>query len=363
MRRTPLHDEHIALGGKVVDFHGWALPVQFAGIIEEHNHTRSKAALFDCSHMGEFTIRGEEAVRAFSNLVCLDPLKVPVGRGKYGAMLNSEGGIIDDVIAFRLGEFDFYVVTNAGPLDVVSGRICGADGRARTDADGPGARDVSDETAKIDIQGPQARDILAQEIPECTSLKYYQARRAQWKGVDIVLARTGYTGELGFELFVPNRIAVDLWRKLLSYSDVKPAGLGARDTLRTEMCYGLSGQDFDDSRTPLEAGMAGFIAWEKEFVGRDALIEKRDAGGYPVLTPIKTGDRRAPRHEFDVKHNGDVIGVVTSGTFGPSVGCGIGLAYVQEAFATPGMKLTAGPRDLEIETTTIPIYAKGTCRV
>lgn len=353
MRRTPLHDEHLALGGKVVDFHGWALPIQFAGIIEEHNHTRAKAALFDCSHMGEFTVRGEAAVKAFSDLVCLDPLKIPVGRGKYGAMLNDNGGIVDDVIAFRLGEFDFYVVTNAGPLEIVSPKICSS----------PDAVDVSDDTAKIDIQGPNARDILAQEIPECTTLKYYQARRAQWKGVDIILARTGYTGELGFELFIPNKISVDLWRKLLTYPDVKPAGLGARDTLRTEMCYGLSGQDFDESRTPLEAGMAGFIAWDKDFVGRDALAKKSDAGGYPVLTPIKTSDRRAPRHEFEVKHNGEAVGVVTSGTFGPSVGCGIGLAYIPEALAKPGTKLTAGPRDLEIETTTIPIYTKGTCRV
>ncbi|MBM3288956.1 MAG: glycine cleavage system aminomethyltransferase GcvT [Candidatus Hydrogenedentes bacterium] len=352
MRRTPLHDEHVALGGKVVDFHGWALPVQFAGIIEEHHHARAKASLFDCSHMGEFVVRGEAAVRAFGGLVCLDPLKVPVGRGKYGAMLNDAGGIIDDVIAFRLGEFDFYVVTNAGPLDVVSARIL--------EASGPS--DVSDATAKIDIQGPIAREVLVNEIPECVALKYYQARRAQWRGIDIVLARTGYTGELGYELFVPNDVAVDLWRALLAYPDVKPAGLGARDTLRTEMCYGLSGQDFDESRTPLEAGMAGFIAWDKEFVGRDALIAKRGAGGLPVLTPIKTADRRAPRHGFDVKHEGEIVGVVTSGTFGPSVGCGIGLAYVPESFAAPGVRLTAGPRDLEIETTTIPIFGKGTCR-
>lgn len=355
MRRTPLYDEHVALGGKVVDFHGWALPVQFAGIIEEHHHTRAKAALFDCSHMGEFVINGEAATRAFRELVCLDPLRIPVGRGKYGAMLNEAGGIIDDVIAFRLGQFDFYVVTNAGPLETVSARILGASNTSDVS-------DVSGETAKIDIQGPRARDILANEIPACAALKYYEARRVAWKGVDIVLARTGYTGELGYELFIPNRIAVDLWRTLLSYPDVKPAGLGARDTLRTEMCYGLSGQDFNESRTPLEAGMESFIAWENDFVGRDALRAKRDAGGYPVLTPIKTSDRRAPRHEFEVKCNGEVVGVVTSGTFGPSVGYGIGFAYVPKELAKAGTKLTAGPKDLPIETTTAPIYTAGTCR-
>ncbi|MDZ4861153.1 MAG: glycine cleavage system aminomethyltransferase GcvT, partial [Candidatus Hydrogenedentes bacterium] len=300
MRRTPLYDEHLAMGGKVVDFHGWALPVQFSGIVEEHQHTRTKAALFDCSHMGEFSVRGKVAMQAFSELVCLNPFKVPVGRGKYGAMLQEDGGIIDDVIAFRLGEEDFFVVTNAGPLDTVSSRMTAG-----------GASDVSDATAKIDIQGPFARDILATEIPACTELKYYQARRSAWKGVDIVLARTGYTGELGYELFVPNRIAVDFWRALLAHPEVKPAGLGARDTLRTECCYGLSGQDFDASRTPLEAAMESFIAWDKDFVGKSALEAKRDAGGYPILTPIKTQDRRAPRHEFDVKHDGEIVGAVT----------------------------------------------------
>lgn len=353
MRRTPLYDEHLALGGKVVDFLGWALPVQFAGIIDEHLHTRTKASLFDCSHMGEFVLHGEAAVRAFSHLVCLDPLRVSLGRGKYGAMLNDAGAIIDDVIAFRLGEFDYYVVTNAGPLEEVSARIRSAH---------PDAQDVSDQTAKIDIQGPLARDILKNEILVCAEMKYYQARRATWRGVDIVIGRTGYTGELGYELFVPNEIAVDLWRTLLAYPEVKPAGLGARDTLRTEMCYGLSGQDFDTSRTPLEAGMSGFIAWDKDFVGKAALEQRRKQADYPLLVPLKTPDRRAPRHDFELKYHGDVVGVVTSGTFGPSVGHGVGLGYVRADLAKPGVALTAGPRDLPVETTSVPIYTKGTCR-
>ncbi|HRI89032.1 MAG TPA: glycine cleavage T C-terminal barrel domain-containing protein, partial [Candidatus Hydrogenedentes bacterium] len=311
------------------------------------------------SHMGEFIVTGQDAVQAFSDLVCLDPFKIPIGRGKYGAILQEDGGIIDDVIAFRLGEFDLFVVTNAGPLDIVSKKLCAEQAKFASDSV---LRDVSNDTAKIDIQGPIARDVLLSEIPECGSLKYYQARRAQWKGIDIVLARTGYTGEMGFELFVPNRIAVDLWRALLAYPNVKPAGLGARDTLRTEMCYGLSGQDFDTSRTPLEAAMASFIAWDKDFVGKQSLVAQRDSGNYAVLTPIKTADRRAPRHGFDVQHNGSVVGVVTSGTFGPSVGHGVGLAYLPQELLHPGTKLTAGPKELEIEVTSVPIYTAGTCR-
>jgi glycine cleavage system T protein len=231
LRQTPLCDEHLALGGKIVDFHGWALPLQFAGILEEHQHTRKQASLFDCSHMGEFLLTGTEAIQAFSAIICSDPVKLAVGRAKYGAMLLEFGGIIDDLITMKLAEDRLFVVTNAGPLEEVSRRIRACHSQAR---------DISDQTAKVDIQGPLARDILAKEIPEAAALKYFQVRETTWKRAPIVLSRTGYTGELGYEIFVPNELAVPLWRKLLSYDPVKPAGLGARDTLRTEVCYALS---------------------------------------------------------------------------------------------------------------------------
>jgi len=353
MQRTPLYDEHLALGGKVVDFHGWALPVQFAGIVQEHTQTRTKAALFDCSHMGEFTVQGADAIRAYSRLICSDVEALRVGRGRYGVMLNNKGGIIDDIITVRLGEEDLFVVTNAGPLDVVSERICGSHA---------GCRDISSATAKIDIQGPIARDVLVQELPEAASLKYFEACRVRWQGTEIVLSRTGYTGELGFELFVPEGIAVALWRALLNYDDVEPAGLGARDTLRTETGYSLSGQDFDESRTPLEASLESFIAWNTEFVGKEALEAQKNAGGHDRLTAIRTPDRRSPRHEFDV-FDGDVrVGVVTSGTFGPSIGYGIGLAYLKPEYAAVGRALTAGPKGLPVETAELPFYRQGTCR-
>ena len=353
MRRTPLYDEHVALGGKVVDFNGWALPVQFGGIVQEHQHTRTKAAVFDCSHMGEFRIRGEAAIRAYGELVCSDPLKLAVGRGRYGAILNEDGGIIDDVITIKLADDELYAVTNAGPLKKVSALLRGCH---------DDMHDVSDETAKIDIQGPLARDILSREIPKAADLKYFQACKAEWRDTEIVLSRTGYTGELGFELFVPESLAVPLWYALLDHDEVVPAGLGARDTLRTEVGYALSGQDFDESRTPLEANMESFIAWDTPFVGKEALLAQKDRGGYEVLAAVQTADRRAPRHGFEVKHNGSIAGVVTSGTFGPSVGHGVGLAYVQPDLSRPGVALTAGPKDLPIETAALPVYTAGTCR-
>ena len=353
MQRTPLYDEHLAQGGKVVDFHGWALPVQFAGIVQEHAHTRTKASLFDCSHMGEFLVKGAEAIRAYGQLICSDIDALRVGRGRYGVMLNDNGGIIDDIITVRLGEEDLFVVTNAGPLAAVSERICTAHS---------GCSDISSATAKIDIQGPIARDVLVRELPEAASLKYFEARRVQWKGTEIILSRTGYTGEIGFELFVPEGIAVALWQALVAYDGVEPAGLGARDTLRTEMGYSLSGQDFDESRSPLEASLESFIAWNTEFVGKSALETQKHAGGYDRLTAIRTPDRRAPRHEFEVFYGDVRVGVVTSGTFGPSVGYGIGLAYLNPAHTAAGCALTAGPKGLPVETAELPFYRHGTCR-
>jgi len=354
MQQTPLFDEHHRLGAKVIDFHGWALPVQYAGIIQEHLHTRSDASVFDCSHMGEFTIHGSDAIAAYDNLVMSNVGGIKVGRARYGALLTNDGYIVDDIITFRLADDELYVVTNAGPLDEVSATFTGLH---------PGIKDVSSQTAKIDVQGPRSRDVLGQiGMADAARLKYFGLCKSTWRDTDIVLSRTGYTGELGYEIFVPNALAVPLFRAVLEVDGVEPAGLGARDTLRTEVGYGLSGQDFDSSRTPLEAAMEPFIAWDSSFRGRDALLAKRDAGGYPVLTAIRTGSRRAPRHGFEVKQDGNVVGEVTSGTFGPSVGYGIGLAYLPQELTQPGTALTAGPRDLGIETVELPFYKDGTCR-
>lgn len=354
MQKTPLYDEHVRLGAKVVDFHGWALPVQYTGIIEEHLHTRQAASIFDCSHMGEFVIPGAASIAGFDSLVISDVQGLRVSRGRYGAILNPQGGIVDDIVSFKLAEDEIYLVTNAGPLELVDQMI--AEGA-------PEARNLSAATAKIDVQGPAARDVLAKVgLGAVATLKYFAARRFDWNGTPIVVSRAGYTGELGFELFIPNEAAVPLWRALLATEPVKPAGLGARDTLRTEVGYPLSGQDVDETRTPLEAGLDKFISWNKPFIGREALLAKRTEGRYPVLTAVRTLDRRAPRHGFEVRHGGTIAGVVTSGTYGPSVGHGVGLAYVPRELAGPGTRLTAGPKEIELETAEIPIYKTGTCR-
>jgi len=352
---TALHDEYAACGGKVVDFHGWALPLQFAGIVQEHLHARAHAGLFDCSHMGEFLVEGAAALRAFDRLVYGDMLKLKPGRCRYSGILNESGGIIDDCVALKLSEQELYVVTNAAPLELVASLMADAV---------PGVRDCSGKTAKIDLQGPRSRDILlGMGLADIAPLAYWSGRRTQWNGTEILVTRAGYTGELGYELYVPNTLAPALWRALAAHPEVAPCGLGARDTLRTEMGYPLNGQDVTESKTPLEGGMDRFIAWESDFVGRSALATQRGQGGYSVLTAIKSLSRSAPRPGFEVKQEGSVVGVVTSGTFGPSVGCGVGLAYLPQALRQPGTGLTAGPRDMAIESAALPLYPHGTCRM
>ncbi len=355
MRQTVLHDEHAALGGRIVDFQGWALPVQYVGIVQEHLHTRSRVSLFDTCHMAEFLVRGPEGMAAFDRLVSNEMTTLAVGRCRYGAILNDSAGIVDDAIAMRLSEDELYVVTNAGPYEAVA---------ALLKAEVPGLSDETPATAKIDVQGPGSRSVLVEVgLEAAASLRYYTVCRTQWQGCDVILSRTGYTGELGFEVYLPNDRAVALWRALLAHDGVQPAGLGARDTLRTEMGYLLSGQDFDESRTPLEAGMERFVRLDREFRGRDALVAQRDRGDYPMLTGIRTSDRRAPRHGFEIQADGRTVGIVTSGTFGPSVGYGIGLAYLPRDIRAESPKnLAAGPRGLDVEPVEVPFYTAGTFR-
>jgi aminomethyltransferase len=253
-----------------------------------------------------------------------------------------------------MAEDELYVVTNAGPIESVTERICGK---------GSGAEHVSYETAKIDIQGPEAQRVaLAVGFEPAKDLKYFQATWTTWEDFPAIISRTGYTGELGYELYVPNALAVTLWNRLLEIEGVEPAGLGARDTLRTEVGYALSGQDFDENITPLEAGMESFIAWDTNFVGRQALEEKRQAGDARALVGIVTNSKRKPQHGFEVFDGDRSVGEVTSGTFGPSIGTGVGLARVNRELGAPGTKLTAGPKNLEIEVIEIPAYRDGTAR-
>ena len=354
MQYTPLSGEYERHGGKVVDFHGWGLPVQFRGILEEHRWVRQQAGVFDCSHMAEFVIRGADNIRSFSNLVIGDLTNLAVGRCRYTALLNASGGILDDGVALRLSPEELFLVTNAGTHDAVS---------AWLQRHIPEIEDISGDMAKIDVQGPRAlQTLLKLGFAGMETMSFWAGRRCQWQGMDMVVTRAGYTGELGYELFVPNNGAVALWRALMALPEIMPCGLGARDTLRTEMGYPLSGQDVDETRTPVEAGLNRFIAWDTEFPGKPVLEKQRESGAHDTLVALRSMDKRAPRHGFELRHDGGVVGVVTSGTFGPSVGYGIGLGYVPAALARPGLQLEAGPRALPVVIETLPFYKQATGR-
>lgn len=354
MQQTALFEVYEQSGAKVVDFHGWALPVQFEGIVAEHLHTRTKAGLFDCSHMGQFLIKGQAAIEGLEGLIYSNLKTLRVGLCRYSAILADNGGVIDDVVALRLAEDEIYLVTNAGPLEEVAALL----GQFN------GVTNVSDDTAKLDLQGPCARDILLQAgFDVVKELAYWNGARAPWRGIDVVITRAGYTGELGYEIFVPNALGPELWRTLLEFPDVAPCGLGARDTLRTEVGYPLNGEDLSPEHTPLESGMERFIAWDTEFPGKQKLVAQRDGGEHEVLVAIKTSDRRAPRHGMELTLEGAPAGVVTSGTFGPSVGIGVGLARVPKSASAVGTQLLAGPRQLPVEVAEIPVYKGGTCRM
>lgn len=354
MRQTPLFAEYPRHGAKVVDFHGWALPVQFSGIIQEHLHTREKAGLFDCSHMSEFFIEGAENIARFDYLVYSDYQGLGPGRCRYSAIMNKRGGLVDDCVALRLAEDVIYLVTNAGPHDDVVAHFAAYKVKAR---------DVSEETAKIDLQGPLSRGILRElGIEAVAPLKFWQGVRTQWQGHELIVTRAGYTGELGYEIFLPAEAGPALWQALVSHPDVLPCGLGARDTLRLEVGYPLYGEDAGPEKSPLASGMGRFIHWEKDFLGKSALEKVRDEGDYSRLTAIVSADRRAPRHGFELKCAGVVVGEVTSGTYGPSVGRGVGLADLPADLSEPDIELTAGPRDLPVVTAEIPVYKDGTAR-
>lgn len=354
MQYTPLLSEYERHGGKVVDFHGWGLPLQFQGILEEHRWVRKEAGVFDCSHMGEFVIRGDENIRCFSNLVIGNMVKLAVGRCRYTTLLKESGGIIDDGVALRLSPEEVFFVTNAGALEAVA---------AWLQHYVPEIENISGDMAKIDVQGPRAPKIMqALGFSGVETLAFWAGGRFQWEKVDVIVTRAGYTGELGYELFVPNDDAIALWRALTAFPEVVPCGLGARDTLRTEMGYPLSGQDVDESRTPVEAGLNRFIAWDTEFPGKSILETQRDSGDHDVLVALRSADKRAPRHGFELRHDDAVVGEVTSGTFGPSVGYGVGLGYVPVALAQPGQHFAAGPRSLPVTIETLPFYKDATGR-
>ena len=324
LRRTPLYEEHKALGARLVDFAGWEMPVQYEGIKAEHEAVRTAAGLFDVSHMGEVVIRGPQAEEAVQRLVTRDVSRLSVGQAGYAAVCYESGGTVDDVLVYRTPD-DFLIVVNASnrEKDVAHFREHTGD----LDAE---IADESDDWALLALQGRRAVELL-QPFTETdlSSIKYYRYEVGEVDGVYAVLSRTGYTGEDGFELFVRPEDAPRVWRLLVEAGAV-PVGLGARDTLRLEAGMCLYGNELDAETTPLEAGIGFAVNLDKKqgFVGQEALRRENEEGLKKRLVGFKVEGRGIARHDYPVAVGGETVGSVTSGTLSPTLGEAIGLALV-----------------------------------
>lgn len=346
-RRTPLYEKHKEAGARFVSFGGWEMPVQYAGIQAEHEAVRTAAGLFDVSHMGEVDIRGDDAVGAFNRLITNDLEAIEDGQALYTVMCRPDGGIVDDLIVYRFGRDRVFVCTNAANRDKDFAWIA-------EHLEGATATDRGDEFAQIAIQGPRAPAILQRVTRvDLGGVGRFRFVVGDVAGVESIVARTGYTGEDGFELYLPADRAPGVWDALREAGGdaLTPAGLGARDTLRLEMKYMLYGNDIDETTTPLEAGLGWVVKLDKaDFVGREALARQKQEGVRRRLVGFQMDGRAIARHGYPVvDEGGDAIGHVTSGTRSPTLGVGIGLAYVPVGRHRPGTKI-----DIQVRQRTEP---------
>ena len=341
--RTPLYPAHLKLKARMVDFHGWEMPIQYAGIVEEHGHVRSRAGLFDLSHMGRVRVKGPERRAFLQRILTIDVAKVKPGRCKYTFLLTETGTVIDDLIVYA-GEADDLLVVNA------SNREKDLEWMRRHAGPGVELVDETFEVALLAVQGPQALETVRKVLGvDPGGLKYYTWGRFG----DYMLSRTGYTGEDGFEIFLPAGRAVEIWQRFIE-AGVPPVGLGARDTLRTEAGMPLYGNDIDDATTPLEAGLAFAVDLTKSppFVGQEALR----AAGPPTnrLAGLRLESRRIPRPGFEVYADGARAGVVTSGTWSPTLEASIAMARLPAGLA-PGTEVEIDIRGKREKARVVPL--------
>lgn len=358
LKKTPVCGRHETMGALMAPFGGWNMPIQYEGIIAEHKWCREQAALFDICHMGEFLYEGDLQSGGLEDVFTFSVKSIPVGRSRYGFLLNEQGGIIDDLIVFRMAEEKAMIVVNAATADndfsVIASRLSG--GRFTN---------VSAGTGKLDIQGPLSRDVLTAAFGDgIAKLPYFRFTTMDILGCEAIVSRTGYTGELGYEIFLPAAKVVELWDLLLQDQRVKPAGLGARDVLRLEVGYSLYGSDIDEATTPLEAGLEGFVNFGKEFVGKAALLKQKERGLPRKKVAFEVDGRRSPRHHYEIDFAGETVGSVTSGVFSPMRGCGVGIGFVKPEQAVIGTPLTIRHERVSMNATVceLPFFRGGSLR-
>jgi len=343
----------------MLPFAGWEMPIQYEGIMKEHEWTRTHASIFDICHMGEFLLEGPSAQADLNRLVTQKLSTLVDGQCRYGYLLNENGGVIDDLTVYRKGSDCWLLVVNAGNREVNEAWIKNHLSESTTFSD------HSDSLAKLDIQGPISRKIIeevsSENLPE---LGFFRFVEQEWQGMPTLISRTGYTGEFGYELYFPANEAPRIWDLLLEHHDLKPAGLGARDTLRLEVGYPLHGHELAPERTPVGASRGMFMDIGKDFIGKAAVEQELHTGASGYLAGLALDGKRAAREGDEITHDGKVVGTVTSGSFAPSVGHAVAMAYLPDALTQSGTSLNILIRGKEHPATVIdlPFYKDGTAR-
>ena len=335
---VPLNDIHVKLGAKMVPFAGFNMPVRYASDIEEHMTVRKSVGVFDVSHMGEFTLKGPHALDLIQRVTSNDASKLADGQAQYSCLPNESGGIVDDLLVYRIKDEDYLLVVNAGNIDKDWDWI------SKFNTQGVEMTNISDGICLFAVQGPMAARVVQKLTPtDLTSIKYYHFALGEIAGVpDAVISNTGYTGAGGFELYVGKQYAEKVWGAIFEAGKefgIKPIGLGARDTLRLEMGFCLYGNDIDDTTSPLEAGLGWITKFTKDFTNAAQLKKQKEEGVSQKLVGFKMVDKGIPRHDYIIKdEGGNDIGRVTSGTMSPVLGIGIGMGYVRSQYAQGGIR-------------------------
>jgi aminomethyltransferase len=360
MKNTALSQKHIALGAKMVPFAGYNMPVSYTGLNDEHAAVRNSVGVFDVSHMGEFILKGDHALALIQKVTSNDASVLTDGKAQYSCLPNTNGGIVDDLIVYRINEKTYMLVVNASNIDKDWNWI------KQDDTFGVDMQNISEKTSLLAIQGPNAMatlqkltDINLAEIP------YYSFVKGKFNGIDnVVVSNTGYTGAGGFEIYFDNEHAIDMWDSIFDAGKefgIKPIGLGARDTLRLEMGFCLYGNDIDDTTSPIEAGLGWITKFTKDFTNRAAIEKQKTDGVSKKLVGFEMIDRGIPRHDYQIADaNGNIIGKVTSGTQSPTLNIALGMGYVNKEFAKADSEIFIMIRDkaIKAKVTKMPFLKK-----
>jgi len=360
LKKTPLNEVHRALGAKMVDFGGWDMPVQYSGIIEEHKAVRTKAGLFDVSHMGEIRVKGPDALKFLQKMVTNDVSKIAIHQIQYNVLCLPNGGTVDDLLVHKERENEYLLVVNASNTEKDFQWLL--DHKAGDEVE---IINESSATGQLAIQGPLAESIL-QKLTDVklADIAYYHYIYGQVDGVECLISRTGYTGEDGFEVYCPQEKTVQLWNKILEVGgeDILPCGLGARDTLRFECKMPLYGHELGEEITPLEAGLGRFVALDKEedFIGKAALKKQKEAGIPRKVVGLEMVERGIPRAGYPVKKDGKEIGFITTGSYSPTLDKNLGLALIEAAYAEIGSEISVGIRNKDVKAQIVrtPFYKR-----